>query len=188
MGSQYHFALQPFQARSAGTRTGIVVGPPDIIEALVSMNSILSLANGNIGQALVKPLLANDAILTLCHETIRPFYARKSQRALECVAETFPSDLPYYVHRCEGAFFLWIWLREIPISTRILYERLKQRGVLVVPGSFFCFGLPEAWPHVGECLRITYSQDDADVQAGIRIVADEVRRAYGGDVDPAAVT
>lgn len=161
-----------------GTRTGIVVAAEAMIEALVSMNSVLSLANGNVGQMLVRPLLANDQIVKLCHDVIRPFYARKSRHALACIHEHFSPALPYYVHKSEGAFFLWLWFKDLPFSTRELYERLKQRGVLVVPGHYFFFGLESAWPHGDECIRLTFSQSDADVEEGIRIIADEVSRAY----------
>jgi valine--pyruvate aminotransferase len=37
--------------------------------------------------------------------------------------------------------------------------------------------LNEDWRHRDECLRITYSQDPDSVAAGIKIIAEEVRRA-----------
>ena len=161
-----------------GTRTGIVVGPPDIIRALTSMNSVLSLASGNIGQAIISPLLESDELTDLCRDVIRPFYREKSQRAKQWIEESFPGDMDYYVHRSEGALFLWIWLRGLPISAQELYERLKKRRVLVLPGSFFFFGLPEPWKHSDECIRVTYSQADDIVREGIAILGDELRRAY----------
>ena len=48
-----------------GTRTGIVVGPPEIIAAIRSMTAIIGLAPGNIGQQLVLPLLESGEILDL---------------------------------------------------------------------------------------------------------------------------
>ena len=70
-------------------------------------------------------------------------------------------------------------MRDLPISSQALYERLKARGVLVVSGHHFFPGIDnEHWPHRHECLRITYSQDPEKVRAGIAILADELRRLY----------
>jgi hypothetical protein len=65
----------------------------------------------------------------------------------------------------------------LPIPVRELYERLKQRGVLVVAGDYFFFGddRPD-WPHRHECIRVTYSMDEGVVRDGLRIIAEEVRR------------
>jgi ABC-type lipoprotein export system ATPase subunit len=32
-----------------------------------------------------------------------------------------------------------LWFRNLPITTKELYERLKKRGVLVVPGEYFFY-------------------------------------------------
>ena len=52
----------------------------------------------------------------------------------------------------------------------------SARGVLIVPGHYFFPGLDEVWRHRDECLRLNYSQDDAVVEKGIVILADELRR------------
>ncbi len=82
------------------------------------------------------------------------------------------------VHQPEGAFFVWLWFPNLPITSQQLYERLKQRHVLVVPGHYFFPGLTEPWSHTNECLRVNYAQDQKVVSAGIQIIAEEVKRAY----------
>jgi len=59
-----------------------------------------------------------------------------------------------------------------------LYARLKARDVLVLSGHHFFPGLQEAWAHRDECLRINVGQDPDVVRGGIRLIAEEVRRAY----------
>ena len=86
--------------------------------------------------------------------------------------------LPYRVHKPEGTFFFWLWLENMPVTSQKLYERLKERGVLVVPGQYFFPGLDEPWRHKQECLRVNYSQDDDVVRKGIAILAEEIRRAF----------
>lgn len=163
-----------------GVRTGIVVARPDYIHALSSINAVISLANGNLGQAITLPLIKSGELLSLSREVIRPFYLAKSRQAQRWVAEAFGEHIPYRIHQSEGALFLWLWFDGLPIPAAELYRRLKARKVLVIPGHYFFFGLGEDWKHGHECIRLTFSQPDAVVQEGIAVIADEVRRAYAG--------
>ena len=164
-----------------GTRTGIVIARPSVIEALGSMTSIVGLANTNVGQAIVKPLIDSGEILRLSNSVVQPFYRAKSLQARAWVNEFFDSKLPYRVHVSEGAFFLWLWFEDLPITSRQLYERLKQRDVLVVPGNYFFFGLEDRqWRHRDQCLRVSFAMPHDVVRDGIRVIADEVARAYAG--------
>ena len=161
-----------------GTRTGIVVGPAWVIDALSAMNGVLGLASGNVGQALALKLIQNDDIVRVSQELIRPFYAQKSRQARTWIADYFPETIDYRVHVSEGAFFLWVWFNDLPVSSRELYERLRRRGVLIVPGDYFFYGLDEPWDHAQQCIRLTFSQDDACVEAGIRLIADELAACW----------
>jgi len=159
-----------------GTRTAFVVGPPEVASAISSMMAVTGLANGNFGQAIAGPLLADGEIIRLSKEVVRPYYLEKRNNALAAIGEFFPDDLSYALHESEGAMFLWLWLKDSPRTSRELYERLKSRGVLVVPGEYFFFGLPEdGWPHRHECLRLSFAMPDDEVRAGLKIIADEIR-------------
>lgn len=159
------------------TRTGIVVAEPDIIRRLANMNASVVLATGSIGQTITKPLFASDEITRLCAEVIHPFYETRSRQAQAWILEEFGDAFEYHIHVCEGAFFLWLWFPALPISDRELYERLKARRVLVVPGSYFFPGLEEPWPHRDQCIRLTYCAEEESLRRGIRVLAEEVRRA-----------
>jgi len=161
-----------------GTRTGIVIGPPDIIRALGSMSAIAGLSNPSIGQQIVLPLLESGELLRLSNEVVRPFYQEKCQLARQAATDAFGDDIDWRMHRSEGALFLWLWFPGLPISSAELYERLKARGVLVIPGHHFFFGHPDpTWRHQHECIRVSYAMDEAVVRDGLRIIADEVRSA-----------
>ena len=162
-----------------GTRTGIVLAGKEIIRRITSMTGIVGLANNNIGQAIVEPLLTSGQLLKLSSEVIQPFYKAKSRAAQQVIAQHFGDGFPYLVHRSEGAFFLWLWFPALPITSRELYERLKTRGVLVVPGEYFFYGLKDDWPHSRQCIRMTFSQSDQTVAKGIEIIADELRQVHG---------
>ncbi len=161
-----------------GTRTGIVVAHEEIASALSAINAVVGLANGNVGQTIVEPLLRSGELLALARDVVQPYYHAKSRQALAWIHEQFGDSIDYRVHRCEGALFHWLWLPGLPIDTLELYQRLKKRGVIVVPGRYFSYGLAEPWSHPDECLRLSYAQPESQVRAGIAILADEVRRAW----------
>ena len=127
----------------------------------------------------MRPLVESGEVLRLSNEVVQPFYREKSRQARQWVHEFFDDSLDYHVHRSEGALFLWLWFEGLPITSRQLYERLKQRDVLVVPGNYFFFGIDdEHWHHRDECLRVTFTMPERDVREGLRIIAEEVAIAY----------
>lgn len=163
-----------------GTRTGIVIGPPEIIRALGSMSAIAGLSNPNIGQQITQPLIRSGEILRLSRDVVRPFYEEKCRLAREAAIEAFGDGIDWYMHRSEGALFLWFWFPGLPIQSKELYDRLKKREVLVIPGHYFFFGHDdEAWPHRHECIRVSYAMEETIVREGLRIIAEEVKAAFG---------
>ena len=162
-------------------RTGIVIADEKIIKALSGVNAIMNLATGSFGSILAHDVVKSKEIIRLSDEVVRPYYLEKAHRAEVLLKEKL-QGLPFSLHKVEGAMFLWLWLKGCPVSSQILYERLKEKGVLIVSGHHFFPGLdsPEdmSWKHRNECLRITYSQDEALVQKGLTIIAKEIHLAY----------
>jgi len=158
-------------------RTGVVIASEQVCERLARMNSIINLTPGSLGPAIVEPLFSSGKILSLSREHIRPFYKKKAEKALACFDNAM-QGVPASAHVPEGAIFLWLWFENLPITSQQLYERLKERGVLVVPGHYFFPGLDTSWRHCHECIRISYAMDDTTVQRGIEIIADEVKKAH----------
>lgn len=160
-----------------GLRTGIVVAEESIIRLVSRMTAVFSLSPGSMGAALALDMVRSGEITRISRELVRPYYERKAHRAVDQLRVEM-AGLPVAVHKPEGALFLWLWFEGLPIRSDELYERLKARGVLVVPGHYFFPGLKEPWPHQHECLRVTYAQDDATVEEGLAIIATEARALY----------
>ncbi|PID72076.1 MAG: valine--pyruvate transaminase [Desulfobulbus propionicus] len=158
-------------------RTGIIIADAQYIQALAGINAVVNLAPGSFGAMLTTNLIETGQMLRLSQEVIRPFYQHKMEKVMEVVQEAF-QGCKYKVHVPEGSMFLWFWFPDLPITSRELYQRLKQRKVLVVSGDYFFPGLKEDWPHINECIRVNYSQDEAAVHEGIRLIADEVKAVY----------
>jgi valine--pyruvate aminotransferase len=160
-------------------RTGIVVAQRDIVQALTAMNAVISLTPTSLAAVLVQNLLKNREITNLSRQLIQPFYKRKMEKAVAVVRDKF-AGIPCRIHKPEGAMFLWLWFEGLPITSLELYRKLKDNGVLVVSGHYFFPGLNDSWKHKDECIRVTYSQSDDEVERGLKIIADVVRQVYAG--------
>ncbi|MBY7733000.1 valine--pyruvate transaminase [Vibrio splendidus] len=160
-----------------GVRCGIVIASEEVTQALTNMNGIISLAPSSVGPAIANHMIENGDLLRLSSEVIKPFYKEKSLRAVELLQQAI-DDPRFRIHKPEGAIFLWLWFDELPITTMELYDRLKARGVLIVPGEYFFIGQEDEWDHAHQCLRMNYVQDDEAMQKGIAIIAEEVKKAY----------
>ena len=160
-----------------GVRTGILVAREELIRAFTNANTIVNLACGTLGPALAKELFHGGEILSISNELVRPFYKERAGQTVDLFRRAL-GDLPCRIHKPEGAIFLWLWFEGLPITSQALYQRLKRRGVLIVPGHNFFVGMDDYWPHQHECIRVSYAQDSDVVQRGVEIIADEVRQAY----------
>jgi valine--pyruvate aminotransferase len=163
-----------------GARTGIIVAREDIIHAYTNANTIVSLACGNLGPALARVLFDSGEILSITRDHVTPFYRERSAQTVQWFRDKL-GDLPYHIHKPEGAIFLWLWFEDLPISSKELYQRLKQRGVLIVPGHNFFIGIDDDWRHKHECIRVSYARDSETVLRGVTLIAEEVTRAYAGN-------
>jgi valine--pyruvate aminotransferase len=157
------------------TRTGIIIAREEIVQAITAVNAIMSLANNTLGQMITRPLIDSGEILSLSRDVVRPFYQEKSRRAQQLIHQFF-EGIPYRIHESGGALFLWLWFEDGSVDTSELYQRLKARQVIIVPGKYFVYGLDEPWEHGNQCVRINFGQEDSVVEEGLKRIADEVRR------------
>lgn len=160
------------------TRTGIVIANEQVIQALTGINAIMNLAPNSTGSLLTLDMIRDDSILPLCNDIIRPYYIDKAHFAVDCLKRHLADDVPWRVHKPEGAMFLWLWFEDLPVSSLELYERLKQKGVLVVSGHYFFAGIKENWKHKHECIRVTFTRGNKTVEHGLNIIAQEINNLY----------
>ncbi|MBN1973797.1 MAG: valine--pyruvate transaminase [Sedimentisphaerales bacterium] len=158
-------------------RTGIILANEEIIDMVSKVNAVMSLAPGGMGPVITTDLIKTGQIISLSRNIIRPFYHNKAKISLELAIREL-NGIKFHIHKPQGTFFLWLWFPELPITDTRLYENLKQKNVLVVPGNYFFPGLKENWPHKNQCIRVNYSQDSAIFRKGIKIIAEEVKIAY----------
>ncbi len=127
-----------------GLRTAFIVAPPDIVKRLSAITAIVGLANGNFGQRLALPLFESGEILEMARNIVHPYYRQRRKTAVNMLTEDLNrKGIDWRLHSSEGAFFLWLWLPNLKESSAELYRKLKDRGVLVIPGENFFYGLPD---------------------------------------------
>ncbi len=158
-------------------RTGIIIAKKEIIDLLGSINAIASLAPTGFAPELINNIVASKEILNITEGIVKPYYEEKSINTQKWIHEIF-AGTNYSVHKSEGALFLWLYLPDLKISSMDLYAKLKDRGVITVPGEYFFFGLQgeQNHEHFDKCLRINYSCDKAEVKGGLEIIADEYKK------------
>ncbi len=149
-------------------RNGVIIANKETASLLSSANAIVSLANPNIGQMLMTPLLESGQIDQIVRDIIQPYYAQKASYAKQVIEATFGDDFPWRLHSHQGSFFFWLWLENLPISTKQLYQNLKKKGVVVVPGEYFF--LDDSWEHSRQCLRLNIARPESEIDAGIKIL------------------
>lgn len=160
-------------------RTGIVIARKEITSAIADINGVMHLAPGGIGARVAMELVKTGDIMQISRELIQPYYRRKVLQTQEWFREELGDDVPWRIHKPEGALFLWLWFEGLPGGSAALYERLKTRNTLVIPGYHFFPGLEnDDWAHKQECIRVTYAQDEATVREGVKVIAEEIRRLY----------
>ncbi len=155
-------------------RTGIVVASEEVVRMMARINAITGLAPGGVGAALVLDLIESGEIVDLSERWIKPFYQSRAEHAVEKLVDAL-EGVNFRIHTPEGAFFLWLWLPDLPIPARELYEALKKRKVIVVPGEYFFPGAQSPWAHAQQCIRISYAQPTEVVDQGLEIVAEVVK-------------
>ncbi|MBE9169443.1 valine--pyruvate transaminase [Pleurocapsales cyanobacterium LEGE 06147] len=177
-GSNILHCLTLSKAGLAGERIGIAIGDPKLIEVLESFLTNACLHSSRYGQALAAKAIASGALADISVNVIRPHYQRKLAIVEATLDAAMSKDLPWFLHRGEGAIFAWLWLQDLPITDWEFYQELKKVGVIVVPGSTFFPGLREEWQHKQQCFRISLTASEAEIATAMNKLAEVTEKSY----------
>lgn len=161
-----------------GERIGIAIGDEKWIQVLESFQTNLCIHPSRYGQAIAARAIKSGSLVAIAESVIRPFYQNKFTVLEDTLNNAMPKDLPWFLHRGEGAIFAWLWLKDLPITDWEFYQQLKKVGVIVVPGSTFFPGLQEEWPHKHQCLRISLTGSNEEIAVGMQRLAQVAEEVY----------
>lgn len=161
-----------------GERIGVAIGDVKWIQVLESFQTNMCIHPSRYGQAIAARAINSGALAEISLQVIRPFYQKKFDVVENTLNQAMPQDLPWFLHRGEGAIFAWLWLKDLPVTDKEFYQQLKQVGVIVVPGSSFFPGLQENWPHKQQCLRISLTASDEEIAIGMQRLAKVAEQVY----------
>ena len=94
-------------------RTGIVIAREETIRIVSKMTSVFSLAPGGMGPALALDMVKSGEITRISREVVRPFYEAKAKRAVAQLQHENWKDLPFAIHKPEGALFPLAMVRRL---------------------------------------------------------------------------
>jgi len=161
-----------------GERIGIAIGDEEWIHVLECFQTNMCIHPSRYGQAIAARAINSGKLAEISEQVIRSFYQKKFTVLEDSLFAAMPKDLPWFLHRGEGAIFAWLWLDELPITDWEFYQELKQVGVIVVPGSSFFPGLREDWLHKHQCLRISLTGSDEEIATGMQRLAHVTQQVY----------
>lgn len=163
-----------------GERIGIAIGDERTIQILQSFQTNLCIHSSRYGQAIAARAIASGALGEIAETVIRPYYQQKFSVLETTLDRAMPKDLPWFLHRGEGAIFAWMWFQDLPMTDWELYQELKKVGVIAVPGSSFFPGLREDWKHKHECIRLSLTASDEAIETGMERLAKVVEKVFQG--------
>jgi valine--pyruvate aminotransferase len=161
-----------------GERIGIAIGQEKWIGVLESFQTNMCIHSSRYGQAIAARAIASGKLAELSTTVIRPYYQHKFTVLEAGLNKFMPQDVPWYLHRGEGAIFAWMWFDNLPMTDWELYQQLKKVGVIVVPGSSFFPGLREDWAHKQQCIRISLTASDEEITTAMERLAQVVSSIY----------
>ncbi|GAB4302762.1 MAG: valine--pyruvate transaminase [Oscillatoriaceae cyanobacterium] len=161
-----------------GERIGIAIGSEFVINALQSFQTNSCIHSSRYGQAIAARAIASGALAHISETVIRPHYQKKFTVVENTLNQYLPQDIPWFLHRGEGAIFAWLWFDELPITDWEFYQQLKEVGIIVVPGNSFFPGLREDWQHTKQCFRISLTATDDEIALGMQRLAKVAETVY----------
>jgi len=161
-----------------GERIGIAIGNQKLINTLECFQTNLCIHPSRYGQAIAARAINSGALVEISQKVIRSFYQKKFKILESTLDAAMPKNLPWFLHRGEGAIFAWLWLQDLPVTDWEFYQKLKQVGVIVVPGSTFFPGLRDKWDHKHQCLRISLTASDEEIVIAMQRLAKVAEEVY----------
>jgi 2-aminoadipate transaminase len=150
-----------------GLRVGWVIAPRPVIARLAEWKQLSDLHSDRLSQAVLLRF-AESGELQAHLERTRRDGAKRLQALLRACQKYLPASAKFT--RPDGGMNLWIEM-PAPLTSEQLLERVEERGVTFLPGSYF-----SAQHAHGRSLRISFGGLTPDeITRGIRIIGEAAK-------------
>jgi valine--pyruvate aminotransferase len=157
-----------------GERVGIAIGHKRYIEVLEPFFSNVGIHSSRFGQALAAKAMLSKQLEDVSAQVVRPLYQKKLELFKQALTQFLPDHIAWYLHRAEGSLFAWLWVETEEMNDFEMYQKLKSRGVLCVPGSTFFPGSQGEVPHQHRCMRFSMTAPDEHIEMAAQLLGQEL--------------
>ncbi len=146
-----------------GLRLGFVVGPPELLERLVTLRALLDRQGDHPMEAAVAEFMEDGELDRHLRRTRLALRARRDA-LLAALTRYLPNAVS--AQRPRGGIALWAQVApDVPLVR--WRERCAAEGVLLTPGSHFTFDRSEP-----RCLRLVFAQyDEGELERAVQRMA-----------------
>lgn len=146
-----------------GLRLACMVVPPQLVSQITSAKFYSDISSPDLFQECLARFI-EEGKMSPHLDRMRAYYQEKHQCMAQEILSSGLMTIPYPSH---GGLAFWVKLLNRVEDSHQLYERLRQEGVLFLPGNVFS----QDGSH-GQYIRLSYAAPTNDeIQKGIRIIA-----------------
>ncbi|MCG0056937.1 hypothetical protein L6R34_31715, partial [Escherichia coli] len=84
------------------------------IKVMEAFQSNMLIHSSRLGQRMVVSTLKSGQLAGISANYIRTHYKQKHDYLKNLLTTCMPDDIPWYLHKAEGALFGWLWLEGLP--------------------------------------------------------------------------
>lgn len=150
-----------------GERLGFAIGDRRHISGMVSFIANTSLHAPQPPQIILARALETGKLDELAVSVIKPYYRARRQAVERLLHDILPESIDWRLHVGQGGMFAWLWINEPWFDDGELYQMLKLKKVIVVPGRHFFTESEAMGQHGTQCVRISVTPHESEIRAGL---------------------
>lgn len=159
---------------SSGLRIGFVTGPKPLVDRVVLHIQASTMHTSTFTQLIVSQLLHNwgqDGFLKHIDSVIE-FY-RSQRNAMLSSADRWLKDVAEW-HPPLAGMFLWVKVKGVKDTQKLIMEKALEKEVLLVPGGVFNINSSDPCPYVRAAFSLSTPQQ---IDEAFRRLADLIRES-----------
>ncbi len=160
-------------------RVWIVLGAEKFLDPIEAFESNTCIMSSRFWQAILSSAIQSWELEHLSKSVINVYYKKKFEILQQWLSQYVQNDVPYFLHETKGAMFGFMYFENLPITDEELYQKLKKKWVLFVPGnSFFIWVDKKNYKHANQCMRISITVSDNEILKACKVLWEVLDELY----------